>query len=611
MLPHLHVYVIDIAGRALRVPRLHATSATPPRRMRHASSVVRTPEWARRRLPAGSPVDSLPSVLVLGGACDGGGPGADPPPGQERGEPVPGGLLTLTLLSFCTTDGSEVQWQEIDAHGTAPSIGLWHHQAAPFDGGEKVCVFGGDMPREDAEFDLIADRQAANLIYVLHVGARRWERVRTFGDGPSWRSLHVGLACQPPCQPPTSAPSSSSASPCGARVDHLLVLGGSDEHVRPFSSGDCADFKPYLLNLQTLTWRTRAAPEAARDGGLGGRSANEVAAGGIGSEAGGEEAAAVSSFAPRPRMRFAAEAYGPYVLLYSGHGDSPIPAHEQILRLDLATLQWRRMTPRNRPVSLSETPAACLAGGVMVGGVQMGFMGIRPCPKLDLLCLAEPPEDDGFLGGGELVMTEGAAAGEGGKEAEPAACADVSDVAAGGSRSSGSTGADAGSSSSSSRVGVGLSAAPAAASSCKWWEGSPKWREAPSDDDEEERALAEAARREAEEEEEMGSLGAQMVQVEMTAADGSTRSMRLPLALVARLMQAQAQGEQAGEHEDEEDGEEDGEGDEDEEEGDDDGEDELAAAMQAHLGAEQDDEEHDEEGENHGSQLQAQGPGEA
>ena len=82
---------------------------------------------------------------------------------------MPGGLMTLTLLSFCTTDGSEVQWQEIDAHGTAPSIGLWHHQAAPFDGGEKVCVFGGDMPREDAEFDLIADRQAANLIYVLHV----------------------------------------------------------------------------------------------------------------------------------------------------------------------------------------------------------------------------------------------------------------------------------------------------------------------------------------------------------------------------------------------------------------------------------------------------------
>ena len=31
-----------------------------------------------------------------------------------------------------------------------------------------------------------------------------------------------------------------------------------------------------------------------------------------------------------------------------------------------------------------------------------------------------------------------------------------------------------------------------------------------------------------------------MVQVEMTGADGTTRSMRLPLALVARLMAAQS-----------------------------------------------------------------------
>ena len=50
---HLHVYVVDIARKSLRVPDLHETSAKPARRMRHAAAVVRTPGWARHNLPAG------------------------------------------------------------------------------------------------------------------------------------------------------------------------------------------------------------------------------------------------------------------------------------------------------------------------------------------------------------------------------------------------------------------------------------------------------------------------------------------------------------------------------------------------------------------------------
>ena len=154
-LEHLHVYIVDIAHRSLRVPELHETSSKPARRMRHAAAVVSTPPWALHNLPAGSPAETLPSVLVLGGACDGGPPGADPPIGQERGEPVAGGLLALTLLSFCTNDGSVVQWQECEASGTAPAAGMWHHTAVPFCRGERVCVFGGDVPRDDPEFEQI------------------------------------------------------------------------------------------------------------------------------------------------------------------------------------------------------------------------------------------------------------------------------------------------------------------------------------------------------------------------------------------------------------------------------------------------------------------------
>ena len=139
-LTHLHVFVVHVASRTMRAPSLAPGSARPARRMRHAAAVVATPSWAS--LPARAP-EGLPSVLVLGGACDGGtaevdvadtqaaGQQAD----QERGTPVAGGLFRLTLLSFCAADGSEVLWREADATGRAPAA-IWHHQAASFGGGK-------------------------------------------------------------------------------------------------------------------------------------------------------------------------------------------------------------------------------------------------------------------------------------------------------------------------------------------------------------------------------------------------------------------------------------------------------------------------------------------
>ena len=58
-----------------------------------------------------------------------------------------------------------------------------------------------------------------------------------------------------------------------------------------------------------------------------------------------------------------------------------------MLRLDLATLTWRRMTVRNQPSSLPDTPAACLAGGVtarLLRGMRAAFHGLLgddPFPK--------------------------------------------------------------------------------------------------------------------------------------------------------------------------------------------------------------------------------------
>ena len=70
-----------------------------------------------------------------------------------------------------------------------------------------------------------------------------------------------------------------------------------------------------------------------------------------------------------------------------------IPKEERLIRLDLGTLQWKRLHVRNKPVTYPDTPAAALAGGIFSGGVQMTPFGIRPCAKFDIVCLAEPPLD--------------------------------------------------------------------------------------------------------------------------------------------------------------------------------------------------------------------------
>ena len=152
---HLHVYVVDVNGGGLHEPSLAPGSARPMRRLRHSSCTVQTPRWAN--LPAGAP--TLPSLLVLGGSFDGGHP-SHPELNEatgmlthslERGDPVPAGLMVLTLLSFCDSSGELVKWTEAEAVGSAPAA-IWHHASASFASGAKAVVFGGDFPENDTEF---------------------------------------------------------------------------------------------------------------------------------------------------------------------------------------------------------------------------------------------------------------------------------------------------------------------------------------------------------------------------------------------------------------------------------------------------------------------------
>jgi hypothetical protein len=344
--------VLDINRHKLTTPTLADGSARPARRLRHASCSIRRPGWLP--LPAGQP--RWPCVLVLGGASDGGPNGEDDEPALRRASPiVPGGLRRLLLLDVCKDDGSIVRWHEIDAHGDVPNA-MWHHTSVSFAGGTKVVVFGGDMMRSDPEFTHISTRTQAAIVYVLDVESRKWERVTTTGSVPCWRSLH------------TSA--TFCACPATGR-EAMVVLGGSTGHVLPFSSGDLADFAPRVLCLESFTWHGPADLRRCETSGADAPRGKDAQTGEAEPRDGNHSTDSSDAFSPAPRMRFAAGVYGHFLIVYSGHGDVPISNRERHLRLDLRTLVWSRIQPRNAPVSLVNTPAAAMCGGVIAGGVQV------------------------------------------------------------------------------------------------------------------------------------------------------------------------------------------------------------------------------------------------
>mmetsp|Transcript_35690 Transcript_35690/g.74947 ORF Transcript_35690/g.74947 Transcript_35690/m.74947 type:complete len:331 (+) Transcript_35690:363-1355(+) len=312
------------------------------------------------------------------------------------------------------------------------------------------------MSEEDDEFEQIRDRRRVGHVYVLSVEERFWSRVSTSGACPSWRSLHVAVAYKEAAD----------------ATEHLLVLGGSERHIPAFSSSSVADFKPYLLNLTTCEWRTI---EHSEDG------TNELT--------------------PVPRMRFAADVYGSHLIVYGGHGNGLIPRRQQLLALNLRSLQWHSVHTCNAPSSYPDTPAACLAGGVLVGGVQMQlFGGVRPCDKFDFLCLAEPPQAHG---------------------ASPKKAKDAVEGDCLGAESS---------------METSISSGPV-------WEGSAcRTIE----------ALSPSSTLDDEEEEVDDRLSGRMISVQLRSANGSSRTVTLPIQMVASLLesgvlsQVEADGESGG-----------------------------------------------------------------
>ena len=320
----LHVMVLDLVKMYLCEPPLVEGSEKPGRRLRHSSCTV---------CPGSSPC-----ILILGGCND------------KTHEPCDG-LQTLLFLEL-QTEGSEglgesttrINWRTASASGSVPKA-IWHHAADSFSKGKRVVVFGGDIPPRDPEFTFIGDRTYANYVYILDVDSRQWERVQTNGQIPHWRSLHFG------------ATFSSNTT-----AEHFVIMGGCEEHLEIFHGGAPASMLGYSLNLQTLRWKRGVTKRKGAQG------KQEL-------------------FVPAPRMRFGAQRYGRHLLVYGGHGVEAIPEEEELLVLNTADLEWRKAEVANEPSEFGVAPAAALAGGCVLGGVQLGPRGAHPVPKLDFICL--------------------------------------------------------------------------------------------------------------------------------------------------------------------------------------------------------------------------------
>mmetsp|Transcript_76154 Transcript_76154/g.119921 ORF Transcript_76154/g.119921 Transcript_76154/m.119921 type:complete len:421 (+) Transcript_76154:66-1328(+) len=328
----MSVLSVNLSTKKLQIPKLSDGSARPPNRMRHASCVVNASFLPQDMTEYEYPMNTK-SILITGGYLRRAG---------MASTSIMSGLNRLTLLQpkgLC--DGSEICWYEFDATGLAPEA-IYHHQCGSFAGGKKVIVFGGDIPDSDPEYFSIRTRSSAACVYVLNVENRHWEKIATTGMHPSWRSLHIGV----------------TYTGLVDRHEHFVTMGGTDDHMAPFSGGDAANMYGYSLDLESFVWR---------------KSSEE-------------------GFQPVARLRFGGEKVGRHLLVYGGYsGSSSIPEDQKIVALNLITLRWKRVSAANRAYSYPDAPGAGLRGGCIAGGVKMSIFGVSPVPKLDFLYLSQGP----------------------------------------------------------------------------------------------------------------------------------------------------------------------------------------------------------------------------
>jgi len=324
---YVPVTVIDLVRKRLFEPALTSDSERPLQRMRHTTCVVTVPS-----LP---PSVFSEAVLMLGGHD---GNIRSPTAGLPRKA-----VRSLSFLQVTAKDGSEVRWVELPATGPAPAC-IYHHACASFARGRRVCVFGGDIPARDPEFERIRDRQQASFVYILDVETLAWDVVHTTGPGPAWRSFHAAAAH-------TSLLDGQ---------DYFVIFGGTEEHCVPLSGpSSLADMTGYQLDLQNYTWC------------MGPRN----------------------DFIPAARIKFGAAIWGRYMVVHGGQCDS-CEGHDDsyIVRLNLSTLRWGRLVFTNEAPALPRNAfeTGSPTAGCVVGGARPTRSGPMILTRLVVFRLHDP-----------------------------------------------------------------------------------------------------------------------------------------------------------------------------------------------------------------------------
>ena len=364
--PHLHVFVVDVAGPRAARPCARArlgNAAVPdaPRLRRRRDTAV----GARPRWGAGAALARSSSAARATAA----GPAPTRRPARS-GASLWRGPHTLSLMSFCARDGSVVKWQEGAASGSAPALDV----APPVRG----------LPRRRARRRLRRRRvdddpsssgsttaSAAGHVYVLEVEACAWAR------GDERRAAVVALAAR---------------RPRGARRRRRRRLGGPPRPRRLRRARRAvlrAARAPTSSRTSSTSTRTRwrTAPPAERmteDGGGGGRARAD---GGRSRHRSSRGCGCV----PPPRVR-------QHGSRHSGHGDARYLQQSACCAWTCArsagparACATRRRRCPTRPPRASSAASSSAAS-------KFTHFGIRPCPALDLLVLRSL-EDDGDVGG--------------------------------------------------------------------------------------------------------------------------------------------------------------------------------------------------------------------
>jgi len=246
----------------------------------------------------------------------------------------------LLLLQITREDGSEICWHEVSATGTCPEH-IYNHACASFAGGTRVCVFGGDIPKTDPEFDRIAHRMRCQFVYILHISTQVWQVVDTSGSVPSWRSFHAAVA---------------HTSLLDGR-EYFVTFGGTPDHCEPLTGGSNAGMIGYELDLQSFLWRQ-------------------------GSPVG---------ILPAARIRFGVARWGRHLLVHGGHRQED-DDDTYVARLNLNTLRWAHVGFTNSPPPLpgNAFETGSPQAGIVVGGAHQTPFGPRILTRLKLFRLADP-----------------------------------------------------------------------------------------------------------------------------------------------------------------------------------------------------------------------------